>query len=198
MIYRFAKHIAFLLNKRSYIKDEELELFEYGIFLVLSQIIYSFICLVCGAVFGCVKESVIFYVCFMFVREYAGGFHASSEIRCFVISTISIIASVSFIKLTVTKSTDILFITLFVLAVSVIALFSPIDTVEKPLTPDERKNFRKKSLIILCVLSLICAVFFKHLRFVSVSAGTAVILEGILLTAGKLKNHLRKQKVRKS
>lgn len=198
MIYSFAKRIAFLLNKHSYIKEDERELFEYGIFLVLSQIIYSFICLVCGAVLCCVKECVIFYISFMLVREYAGGFHASSEIRCFLISSISIIASVSFIKVTAAKNTDILFITLFVLAVSVIALFSPIDTEEKPLTPNERKNFRKKSLIILCILFLVCAVFFKHFRFVSTSVGTAVILEGIMLTAGKLKNHLKKQKVQKS
>lgn len=198
MIYSFAKRIAFLLSKHSYIKEDERELFEYGIFLVLSQVIYFSICLVCGAVLGCVKECVIFYICFMLVREYAGGFHASSEIRCFVISSISIIASAAFIKVTAAKSTDILFITLFVLAVSVIALFSPIDTEEKPLTPSERKNFRKKSLIILCILLLVCAAFFKHFRFVSISAGTAVILEGIMLTAGKLKNHLKKKKVQKS
>lgn len=196
MIFKFSQHIAKGLHRKKYIEEGDLEIFEYGISLVLSQILYSFICLLFGIFFGCVLECIIFYVSFMVVREYAGGFHASTELRCFLFSTISILLSVIFIKVLENKSLNMIFAAALFIATLLIILLSPLDTPEKPLTQSEYTKFRKRTLIILGILLLVCIVAFSKFSFISYSVAVAIILEGLLLLLGKAKkswlNHAEK------
>ena len=187
MIYKTSRHITDKLIRHGRVDSDDRELFEYGIFLVISQIIYSLVCIICGIVFKCIAESLVLYVSFNFARKYSGGFHASTELRCFIISSLSILCSVSLIKTFEIKDLRVPFIILLAAASAVIIIFSPLDTDEKPLTEDEKILFRKKSFLVLGVLLAVCIATFPKLRFISYSAGTAVILESVFLSLGKLK-----------
>ena len=66
-------------------------------------------------------------------------------------------------------------------------LLTSLDTDEKPLTKDEKVRFRKLSFLVLGVLLAVCIATFPKIRFISYSAGTAVILESVFLSLGKLK-----------
>lgn len=85
------------------------------------------------------------------------------------------------------KNLRLPFIILLAVASAVIIILSPLDTDEKPLTKDEKVRFRKLSFLVLGVLLAVCIATFPKLRFISYSAGTAVILESVFLTLGKLK-----------
>lgn len=187
MIYKTSRHITDKLIRHGRVDSDDRELFEYGIFLVISQIIYALVCIICGIVFKCIAESLVLYVSFNFARKYSGGFHASTELRCFIISSLSILCSVSLIKTFEIKDLRVPFIILLAAASAVIIIFSPLDTDEKPLTEDEKVLFRKKSFLVLGVLLAVCIATFPKLRFISYSAGTAVILESVFLSLGKLK-----------
>lgn len=187
MIYKTSRHITDKLIRHGRVDSDDRELFEYGIFLVISQIIYALVCIICGIVFKCIAESLVLYVSFNFARKYSGGFHASTELRCFIISSLSILCSVSLIKTFEIKDLCVPFIILLAAASAVIIIFSPLDTDEKPLTEDEKVLFRKKSFLVLGVLLTVCIATFPKLRFISYSAGTAVILESVFLSLGKLK-----------
>ncbi|MGN1478380.1 MAG: accessory gene regulator ArgB-like protein [Acutalibacteraceae bacterium] len=187
MIYKTSRHITDKLIRHGRVDSDDRELFEYGIFLVISQIIYALVCIICGIVFKCIAESLVLYVSFNFARKYSGGFHASTELRCFIISSLSILCSVSLIKTFEIKDLRVPFIILLAAASAVIIIFSPLDTDEKPLTEDEKILFRKKSFLVLGVLLAVCIAAFPKLRFISYSAGTAVILESVFLSLGKLK-----------
>ena len=187
MIYKTSRHITDKLIKHGRVDSDDRELFEYGIFLVISQIIYALVCIICGIVFKCIAESLVLYVSFNFARKYSGGFHASTELRCFIISSLSILCSVSLIKTFEIKDLRVPFIIFLAAASAVIIIFSPLDTDEKPLTKDEKVLFRKKSFLVLGVLLAVCIATFPKLRFISYSAGTAVILESVFLSLGKLK-----------
>ena len=187
MIYKTSRHITDKLIRHGRVDSDDRELFEYGIFLVISQMIYALVCIICGIVFKCIAESLVLYVSFNFARKYSGGFHASTELRCFIISSLSILCSVSLIKTFEIKDLCVPFIILLAAASAVIIIFSPLDTDEKPLTEDEKVLFRKKSFLVLGVLLTVCIATFPKLRFISYSAGTAVILESVFLSLGKLK-----------
>ena len=187
MIYKTSRHITDKLIRHRRVDSDDRELFEYGIFLVISQMIYALVCIICGIVFKCIAESLVLYVSFNFARKYSGGFHASTELRCFIISSLSILCSVSLIKTFEIKDLRVPFIIFLAAASAVIIIFSPLDTDEKPLTEDEKVLFRKKSFLVLGVLLAVCIATFPKIRFISYSAGTAVILESVFLSLGKLK-----------
>lgn len=176
-----------LLAKGSITEDER-ELYIYGFFMLLSHIMYFVLACIFGILFKCFIESIIFYIAFQFIRRYAGGYHAATETRCEILSTLSIIASIGIIKLSKIYDfkTTLLIITL--ISMIIIFILCPLDTPEKPLTEKEFKYFRKISWIILLMISIaiIVSYFFKF-NLLFAPCCISLILESILLIAGKIK-----------
>ena len=188
--FRTANSNGKVFLEQSDISNDE-ELYQYGFFILLSQILYFIITIVIGILLGIVLESIIFYIAFQFIRRYAGGYHASMEIRCEVMSTLSILVCLVVIRLS--KTYDFQFALLIVSSVSAvcIAVLCPLDTPEKPLSEKEFKYFRKISWLILSVISLVVAISYfvrlKWLQIFFVPCCLSLILESLLLTAGKVK-----------
>lgn len=176
-----------LLSKGSITEDER-ELYIYGLFMLISQLMYLVLACIFGLLFECFIESIAFYVAFQFIRRYAGGYHAATETRCEILSTLSIVASIGIIKLS--KIYDFKTILLFITVASMVLIFyfCPLDTPEKPLSEKEFKYFRKISWIILLVISsiIIVSYFFKF-NILFTPCCVSLILESILLVAGKIK-----------
>lgn len=176
-----------LLAKGSITEDER-ELYIYGFFMLLSHIMYFVLACIFGILFKCFIESIIFYIAFQFIRRYAGGYHAATETRCEILSTLSIIASIGIIKLSKIYDfkTTLLIITL--ISMVIIFILCPLDTPEKPLTEKEFKYFRKISWIILLVIftTIIVSYFFKF-NLLFAPCCISLILESILLISGKIK-----------
>lgn len=99
MINNLSKRFADRLLSNGTITPEEYELYIYGLFMLFSQVIFFLVVCIIGLSLGCVIKSVIFYVAFQFIRRYAGGYHASTETRCELLSTLSLLACVVIIKL---------------------------------------------------------------------------------------------------
>lgn len=191
MISKLSKKIVNQLN----ILDDEQELYEYGFFILLSQILYFIIAIIIGTICGTVFESIIFYIAFQFIRRYAGGYHASTETRCEIFSTLSILACIVVIKLS--KTYDIQTALLIISAVSAVCIFvfCPLDTPEKPLTNKEFRYFRKISWTILFIISALIVISFNFkFKFVFTPLCMSIILESILLIAGKIKSVVSKRK----
>lgn len=188
MTNKISSKIVEILIKHSLVENEDKELYSYGFFILLSQILYFIIVTTIGVLFNIILESVIFYVAFLFIRRYAGGYHAATETRCEILSTLSIIASIGIIKLSKIYDfkTTLLIITL--ISMVIIFILCPLDTPEKPLIEKEFKYFRKISWIILLVISIaiIVSYFFKF-NLLFAPCCISLILESILLTAGKIK-----------
>ena len=87
------------------ITEDEQELYIYGFFMLLSQLMYLILACIFGLILGCVLESLIFYITFQFIRRYAGGYHASTETICEILSTLSILVCIVVIRLS--KAYDI-------------------------------------------------------------------------------------------
>lgn len=191
MINNLAKRFADRLFAYGSISEDEQELYIYGLFMMLSSLMYLILACFLGCILGCVFESIIFYIAFQFIRRYAGGYHASTETRCEIMSTLSILACIVVIRLS--KTYDFQFTLLVVSTVSAvcIAVLCPLDTPEKPLSEKEFKYFRKISWLILSVISLVVAIsYFVRLKWLQVFFAPcclSLILESLLLTAGKVK-----------
>lgn len=191
MINNLAKRFADRLLANGSISEDEQELYIYGFFMMLSSLMYLILACFLGCILGCVLESIVFYIAFQFIRRYAGGYHASTETRCEVMSTLSILACIVVIRLS--KTYDFQFALLVVSAISAvcIAVLCPLDTPEKPLSEKEFKYFRKISCLILSAISIVVIIsYFVRLKWLQIFFAPcclSLILESLLLTAGKIK-----------
>lgn len=151
---------------------------------------YGAICLLLGVFFGCLPESVFFYLSFLFIKKYAGGFHAETEIRCFFLSSLSIIVSV--LGIYFSKLFDplkVMFLCLAATACFIIAVHAPTPSKERPLDDTECKRYKNISKIRVVILIIVSFVtYILSYESLCISISMAIILEGILLVAGKIKS----------
>lgn len=197
MIVKLSSKITELLINRDVISSENKELYDYGFFILLSQILYFIIALIFGIIFNVLLQSVVFYIAFQFIRKYAGGYHASTEGRCEIMSTLSILACIVMIWLSRSYDFSLLLFCISLVAVLVIALLCPLDAPEKPLSNKELKYFRKISWLILFIIAaLIVVSYIFEWSYIFSPCCMSLILESILIIAGKIKqiSNIKKMK----
>lgn len=197
MISRLSSKITDLLIKKAIIGSESKELYDYGFFILLSQILYIIITIIFGIIFNVLLQSVVFYIAFQFIRKYAGGYHASTEGRCEIMSTLSILACIVIIWLSKSYDFTLLLFCISLVAVLTIAVLCPLDTPEKPLSEKEFKYFRKISWIILFVITGILVIsYLFRLTVLFAPCCMSLILESILIIAGKIKQVINIKKMK--
>lgn len=197
MISKLSNYLTEKLLSNGTICDEDKDLYIYGLFMLISHLMFFIIACIFGLILGCVLESIIFYIAFQFIRRYAGGYHASTETRCEIFSTLSILACIIVIKLSKTYDFQTVLLLITILSAVCIFVFCPLDTPEKPLSEKEYKYFRKVSWLILFVIAaaIIVSYVFKF-QMVTVPCCLSLILESILLAAGKIKRVSQKKNVK--
>lgn len=197
MINKISSKIAEILIRHSAIEYEDKELYSYGFFILLSQILYFIITITTGILFNIIIESIIFYIAFMLIRRYAGGYHASTETRCEILSTLSILGCIVVIWLS--KTYDFQTVLLIISAISAVCIFAfcPLDTPEKPLSDKEFRYFRKISwAILLVIVTLTVISYIFKWNFVFAPCCMSLVLESILISAEKIKRLLDNKKTK--
>lgn len=195
MINSFSEIITDKLITQKYIDAEDKELYVYGFFMCITHLMYLLFVLILGTAFGCIFESLVFYISFQFIRRYAGGYHASTELRCNIMSTLSIAGCIAFIEVADRLDVQFVVLGLAVLSAMCIALLGPLDTDEKTLTESEHRTFRKISLIILSIIFTLSIITFAAKQTVLFTAfSMSLILESFLLALGKIKLSYLKNK----
>ena len=187
MIGRITSGVVEKLTDSTTISDTEKELYLYGFFILISQILYFIITIIMGILLDIVSLSIVFYISFQFIRRYAGGIHASSELKCEIISTTSIFISLLCVKSNVMFNIQIPTLILTLFASIVIFILCPLDTPEKPLTKEELRYFRKISLIVLAIMVSIIIISIVIKLTIAYPICFSILLESVFLVAGKIK-----------
>lgn len=191
MISVLATQITSCLEKRGYLINDDFDVVSYGLFSFFSKLFYLIISVVFGFLFQRIIESILFYFSFLFIKKYAGGYHAATERKCLILSSFSVILSVLIINLCVSLSlmAKTIMMTSVVSGV-IIVFFAPVSSEEKPLSAEEIKTYRKYSVIRLIIMFLIIFLLYLcSMQTLCISINMGIVLESILLIAGKLKRH---------
>jgi accessory gene regulator B len=154
-------------NAKLFLKvDEDQEqVIVYGA-INLFQVIFAFLwVIIAGVFFGVLYEAVLFTVTVGILRKYSGGAHASSPSRCIIIGTILAVLAGIIINnvLYIANNYIVLLISVVFMIFSfmIVAKNAPVDSIKKPINNIEmRKQFRKKSIIVLSIYSIIIMILF--------------------------------------
>lgn len=188
MISNIATILTDKLIKNESVSKEDRELYIYAFFMLFSELFYLVLTFFWGMFYGILTESIIYIVVFRFIRRYAGGYHASSETKCEIFSALSIFFSIGIIKLAMQCDIQLVLFLTSIVATITICFLCPLDTPEKLLTDVEYKHFKKISIIVLCIVfTLIIISYYFKINVIFAPCCISLILEAILLIAGKIK-----------
>lgn len=187
MIGKLSEKLTLALIRRGQIDADERELYAYGFFILLSNLFFGILACLIGAVCGVFFEAILFYIAFRCIRQYAGGYHAKTETRCQVLSSLAILFAVLAIKAIEAFSLPWLAVPVAAVGTACVLCFAPLDTPQKPLDPAEHKQFRKISLWILLGMDILfTAGYIFKLWFLCLPVAAALGVETVLLSSGKI------------
>lgn len=146
MITALGDWLARKLTLSGAVPEEERELYSYGFFLLLSRGLFLAVTAAFGAMWGVLWESVAFYALFSLLRGYAGGIHASGESACQLWTTAAMLLSTGLIRWLEDHGREAVALGLLLAGLTGVALLSPLDAPEKPLAPEDRSLYRRRSL----------------------------------------------------
>lgn len=182
MLAKLSSGVADNLIQANIIDKTDKEVYEYGIDMIVTYSINLLTILAVGIFLSQLWECLQFILVFIPLRSYAGGYHASSEKRCYFLSIALIV-----LALTTLRHIPVWFntgISLLLLLSSCIVIFilAPVGNKNKPLDADEKRVYGRKARFILlaeAAAALVCCCFAWDTVF-------RVIVLGIVSVAGSL------------
>src|SRR6056297_740034 len=182
------KYVKNLVNQ-NIIESDKQEIYTYGIRQGILIIINIATVVAIGLVLVMLAESMVFLVTYMLIRTYAGGYHAKSQLGCYIFSTVAMTVILLGIK-HITFSCFIYFIATLISA-TVIYVLSPIENINKPLSQKEKTLYGKKSRTLVGIFTTLSLItWFIGIKSIAKSIVMAMLLVGMLMIIEKITNKM--------
>lgn len=178
MIERCAVIISSWIIRSEARKESERELYEYAVYSILLSLSPIVFTLTIGTIFGCVGRSICIMLPFTIIRKFSGGYHAKRATTCLFSSTLVLILC---IILSFYVQCGWTLISLSVGATASLIHFSPIDNDNRLLSKEEKRCY-KKSTIVITVLFLVIDIllFVSHMNTCAVCISIGLVLSACL------------------
>lgn len=150
------------LISKGIIDTEKKEIYAYGFEILISYICYFIIEFLIAIVTKTVITSILFFSGFILIRRSAGGYHASTYIKCHILFALNHILFIG-INAVLPKWIYLPFLIITPI-ISMLAIFSfaPVDHENRDFNDNEYKCFKKRSRmcsVIIFLITLVCVFF---------------------------------------
>lgn len=183
--------VQFML-KHSVIEAEDAEIYKFGFNQLIFISINLITTVIIGILFSMLFESIIFLVSYMVVRVYAGGYHAKTQFRCYIISSLFIVLALLGVRYINWEG----FASIIAITIAAVIIFklSPVETKNKPLDDIETKIYKTKSRQRIVTIYALCIVtrFLNYETTFKSVAMAIIILSFVLLIGQQMNRHEEK------
>lgn len=190
MLQQFANGLASYLLKKKIVKQDDYEIYTYGIEAILSTLLNTIIVLFLGIAIGMIFETLIFLVAFAILRVYCGGYHSKSHWGCVLTFSALYGFSMLIISFLPSSASDVFSLVATGVSLCVIFILAPLEHANRPFVGNEHKVFRLLSRIIAIIEAgaIVLFLFSKHRHLhISLSLSLAMLCVAFILVYGKIK-----------
>ena len=165
MMEKVTRRIAEKLGDTLAANPEQIEIYAYGLELLILPVINLIIVSVLAYIIGILPNVFAFLLVFAPFRLWGGGVHLTTSIRCLVVSTVIIVglSSLSMINISAVLLYILLFSS-FLLGLYVTEKWVPACSQEKAITDYEKAIRQKKYMIILIICWFIASLLMTKMH----------------------------------
>lgn len=182
------KIIEEMKNSNSLTDDEEIV--RLGLELMITKALFAIIIVIVGLLMECFFESVVFTLSFSILREYGGGYHAESRMKCFILSFLTLVVALGLIIFANNfQAITLPFLIMAIISAVYILCNAPIDTMSKRLDEGEIRVYGSRARLITAMLLLAAILLlFLGLNNLVFAVLTGIIMEAYLMLKGQIQN----------
>ena len=176
------------LIRRGAVDPADREVYEYGLHGVFTDALQYGVLLVVSLLLGRLPQTVAFHIAFIPLRGYAGGYHAKTQLRCFLLSTGLWLAALAVIDLL--QGINVASLCIALVSCVVIWLLAPVVHEANPIGPQTQRAARKRARIYATffLAASVLAVLLLPARFgwlpASLAMGMALVAALACLAKG--------------
>lgn len=184
----------FLWNKMkasNNLAEEDKEIYIFGIYQGLILLLNVATTLFIGFILNKFLESAMFLIFFIPLRIYAGGYHAKTQMRCYIMSSLTtalILCGIRFLE----NNIGFVSIAGYIVSTFIVMKLAPVQNSNKPLYGNEVNKYQAIVRNILCLYAII--LFFSYMMSrITVFAVIEVVVysTAIILFIGAGKSKLK-------
>lgn len=169
------------------LEKEEEDIIRFGIENLINLVICLGILLCIGWIFDSLLSGILFFMFFLPLRKYAGGYHSNTEKGC-IISSVAILLlvfSIFFLE----RWNMVVYLIISALCNVLFFFMVPVGNKNKLLDELEKAVYRRKTCKVLIGENL-CILFsyYKNLYFIICIVVMVYVTVGILLIWGRIDN----------
>ena len=192
VLERISAYLSTLLLQEKIITADEKDTYKYGFEITIANMINGLIVLSVGLGLNMLAEAILFYLVFVSLRFFCGGYHADIYIKCFFSFGLTIIVCLSF-SVRLAQYEELILIPFWITAVILgwhIIKMAPIEHKNRILIEDERRIFRRRSIQIY-IFWLVVGIILWMVRLVQMETSliSAFIAITILMRIGGISNY---------
>ena len=190
---KIAKRLTAYIIGKGIVAESEEKIYLYGFQMGLELVSNLIVSILIAIKMDMLPQATIFFIVFIPIRSYAGGFHFDQYLHCFILSVVTYVGVLELSQI-LTITGEIQIIADIVLLLLVRYLF-PVQNVHRIIDEDEKHYFSKKlQWILAAVFALVIVLFFlKKERLLAVVSLTLVLIV-VSMIAGKIKYFICKSR----
>lgn len=155
MIAKLAKSTAHFFYEKNIVKQEDEEVYAYGMELLYSSIFNIFLAILISAATNTFLPTTVFMFTFAISRQYIGGYHAKTHFGCMsILTVVLIIFSILSKNIPINFEIPISSI-VTVISIILVILFAPVEHPNKPLSDNDKIRLRKNGILCIFIISII-------------------------------------------
>lgn len=168
------------------VNSEDKELYTYGLRQGALMLLNILTILIVGKIFGMMWQSVVFMVTYIPLRTYAGGYHARTQLKCYISSVVLIVAVLLAIRFI--PWTNLIMITISIISGLIIYILSPMEDSNKPLDAAEVKVYGRKARMILGFeFGALILLIILRVKNMAACLSVSLLSLSMMLICGKIK-----------
>lgn len=186
-----SKYLTNILHKDEIISEDEKEIVQFGLESIEGNLLSIVLTLAVGSCFQRFYDAMLLWVLLFLLRKNAGGFHASTKLRCCIVSIVQL--AISFLIFSVFFCTSIFYGICVTVAGCIIWILAPIGNLSKELDIVEYKVYRKRCRLVLLLeeLFFVISLYYKWDMGMSCTSMALFIVSISLLLAVRGKKYSR-------
>lgn len=155
------KAAAHLGNKLN-LDEDMIPVYAYGLELLLAATLNILLIISVAFIFHRPYAWIFFLLAFIPLRVTAGGYHAGTHFRCTVVCLVAFIIMLALTNCIVDTYKPVISILASLFNLTTVICLAPVQAAQKPLTPNERRINRNRSL---CIAILFCGISLLSLNY---------------------------------
>lgn len=148
---------------------DTIEIYQYGFEIIISTIIGFFITIMIGVLFRMIWLSLLYYIIFVVLRQFTGGYHAKTYFKCNLVFAVTTVFIFLLTKMAIVSEIYTIGIHSLLLFFSIITVWfgTPVENKNKPLSEKQKYYNHLAGFILTVILSIISGLLYYRKTLIS-------------------------------